>query len=223
MSIDRIDRLRTWHEDTSTELHGQGDLDVDYLGLRLLVPAGVFGPTPVSDLLGRCVTDAVRVGDRVLDMGCGAGANALLAARTADDVVAVDINSLAVEATAANAARNGLHARVRCSVSDMFDDVDGSFDVVVIDPPFRWFAPRDMLERAVTDENYEALRRFFDRVLEHLRLDGQVLLFFGTSGDVAYLDELIAATALSQEVIAERVRRVRGEDTHYFVKRLTRA
>jgi len=154
-------------------------------------------------------------------MGCGAGANALLAARTAGDVVAVDINPLAVEATAANAARNGLQRRVRCSVSDMFDDVDGDFDLIVIDPPFRWFAPRDVLERAITDDTYDALRRFFAGVRDHLRADGQVLLFFGSSGDVVYLDELMTTSSLSHEVVAERELHVRGEDTRYFVTRLT--
>ena len=102
----------------------------------------------------------------------------------------------------------------------MFDDVDGVFDVIVIDPPFRWFAPRDMLERAITDDNYEALRRFFARVGEHMRPDGQVLLFFGTSGNVAYLEELIAATRCRTRSSPSESD-LRGEDTHYFVTRLT--
>lgn len=85
--------------------------------------------------------------------------------------------------------------------SDVFTNVDGDFDVIVIDPPFRWFAPQDLLERAVTDQNCEMLGRFFEGVSELLRVGGQVSLFFGTSGDVAYLDELIAATALTQHGI----------------------
>jgi release factor glutamine methyltransferase len=219
---ERIERLRRWHEEASAELHRLGAHDVEYLGLRLHVPEQVFPPAPTSDLLGREVMAHVRPGQRVLDMGSGAGANALLAARITDDVVAVDVNPHAVAATAANAERNGVASRVRCLESDVFERVEGEFDVVVIDPPFRWFAPRDLLERAFADENYEMLGRFVAEVGDRLRPGGFVLLFFGTSGDVAWLDELIAEGGLESRTVAERVVHVRGEDTTYFVRRLTR-
>src|SRR6516162_5736127 len=96
MPPERVERLQRWHDEVSAELHRLGAHDVDYLGLRLHVPETVFAPTPVSDLLGRQVLAHVRPTHRVLDMGCGAGANALLAAQVADDVVAVDINPHAV-------------------------------------------------------------------------------------------------------------------------------
>jgi release factor glutamine methyltransferase len=151
-------------------------------------------------------------------MGCGAGANAILAARVAQDVIGVDVNSVAVGAARANAARNGVGSRARFAVSDVFDEVDGDFDLVVFDPPFRWFRPRDMLERAFADENYETLGRFMDEVPERLRPGGRALVFFGTSGDVAHFDDLSAGTGLEQETISERTIHVRGEWTTYFVR-----
>jgi release factor glutamine methyltransferase len=219
---ERIEELRRWHEDASAELHARGDVDVEYLGLRLHVPAVVFGPTPTSDLLGREVQRHVRAGQRVLDMGCGAGANALIAAQITDQVVAVDLNPHAVVATAANSQVNGLAERVECRESDVFSAVEGDFDVIVIDPPFRWFAPRDLLERAFADENYVTLGRFMAEVGDRLRPGGVVLLFFGSTGDVAHLDALIAAAALSSETIAERTISARGGQATYAVRRLTR-
>lgn len=221
LPADRVERLRRWHEEASRELHELGAHDVEYLGLALHVPDQVFPPTPTSDLLGREVQRIVEPGDRVLDMGCGAGANAILAARITDQVVAVDVNPLAVEATRANADRNDVGNHVTAFRSDLFEHVDGDFDVIVIDPPFRWFRPTDLLERAVTDENYRTLGRFMDEVASRLRQGGAALLFFGTSGDVAYLDGLIARAGLVSDVIAERTIHVRGEDATYFVRRLT--
>jgi release factor glutamine methyltransferase len=87
--------------------------------------------------------------------------------------------------------------------------------------PFRWFRPRTLLERAFADENYETLTRFMCEVPERLRSGGEVLVFFGTSGDVTYFDELVAATGLTRTTIAERTLHVRGEITTYFVRRLT--
>ena len=222
MSPQRADRLRRWHEDASAELPRRGACDIDYLGLRLHVPAEVFAPTPTSDLLGRAVMAHVRPGQRALDMGCGAGANAILAAARTDEVLAVDVNPHAVAATAANAERNGVAHRIRCAESDVFDHVDGDFDVIVIDPPFRWFAPQDLLDRACTDEDFGTLRCFMSEVGGRLRADGAVLLFFGTSGDVAHLDELIEAAGLVSRTVAERSIPVHGEETTYFVRRLER-
>jgi release factor glutamine methyltransferase len=222
LSSQRIEELRQWHEQVSAELHRLGGRDVEYLGLRLHVPEHVFAPTPTSDLLGRKVIELVRPGHRVLDMGCGAGANAILAAQVTDDVVAVDVNPYAVLATVENAARNGVAARVRGLESDVFSSVDGDFDVIVFDPPFRWFAPRDLLERAFADENYEALGRFFSDLDRHLRPAGYVLLFYGTSGDVAHLDELIVDADLTSEPLAERTIHTRSQDTSYFVRLIRR-
>lgn len=79
------------------------------------------------------------------------------------DVIGVDVNPLAVAAAAANSERNGVADRVRFSQSDLFEGVDGKFDLIVFDPPFRWFRPRDLLERVFADENYETLTRFVAR------------------------------------------------------------
>ena len=160
VSAERVEQLRRWHEDVSSELHARPTADIEYLGLQLRVPQGVFAPTPTSDLLGNLVTDHAAPGLRVLDMGCGAGANAVLAARTGATVLGVDVNPAAVEASRANAARNGVADGTDFAVSDLFDAVEGDFDLVVIDPPFRWFSPRTMLERAFTDENYATLTAF---------------------------------------------------------------
>lgn len=152
-------------------------------------------------------------------MGCGAGANGILASRVTDHVVAVDVNPHAVAATSRNAERNGV--AVHCIESDVFEAVDGRFDVIVIDPPFRWFTPRDPLERAITDENYESLGRFFAGAGRYLRPNGYVLLFFGTSGDVDHLDHLITTAGMTSQVVAERTINTRGQDTTYFVRRIT--
>jgi release factor glutamine methyltransferase len=221
VSAERVEQLRRWHEGVSSELHARPTADIEYLGLQLHVPQGVFGPTPTSDLLGNLVTDHAAPGQRVLDRGCGAGANAILAAKTGATVLGVDVNPAAVEASQANAARNGVGDRTDFAVSDLFEGVEGDFDLVVIDPPFRWFAPRTMLERAFTDENYATLTSFLRDVPVRLRPGGAVLLFFGTSGDVDYLDERISASGLLTATVAQRTITARGERTTYFVRRLT--
>jgi release factor glutamine methyltransferase len=88
--------------------------------------------------------------------------------------------------------------------SDLFDKVSARFDLIIFDPPFRWFKPRSMQERATTDENYTTLSTFFKQVKSRLRPGGRILLFFGTSDDINYLLHLIAQAGLKKRIVANK-------------------
>jgi release factor glutamine methyltransferase len=215
-------RLRRWHEDAYQEIRRAGGGRVTYLGREFDVPAEVFPTAPTSQLLGRAVLDEVRDTDRVLDMGTGCGVNAVLAASRAAEVVGVDINPYAVASAEGNARRNGVAERTTFLVSDVFEAVDGQFDLIIFDPPFRWFAPRDLLEVSMADENYGALTRFVTQAADHLAPGGRILMFFGTSGDLDYLYGLADANGFSRETVASQ-ELTRGADrVTYVTFRLTR-
>lgn len=201
MSDESVERLRRWHEAAYQEMRQRGSIRISYLGLDLLVPEGVFAPTPMSDLLGKAVLEEVRDADRVLDMGTGSGVNAILAASRSRGVVGVDVNPHAVAAAIANAERNGVAERTRFFESDVFEAVEGTFDLIVFDPPFRWFPPRDLLEASCADKNYEALTRFVNQASDYLKPGGRILLFFGSSGDSEYLQYVINRIGFRSETI----------------------
>jgi release factor glutamine methyltransferase len=223
MSAEEAERLRRWHERAYAESRVEGDSGqtFEYLGLILDVPADVMPISRVSRLLGEAIVDEVKPNDRVLDMGTGSGVNAMLAARSAREVVAVDLNPSAVEAARANAARNGVADRVDVRLSDVFESVDGRFDLIIFDPPFRWFAPRDRLEMAMTDENYQALTAFFTEVRKFLTPTGRLLIFFGTSGDLAYLRSLATRAGFATETIATHHVFRETHRVEYYVYRMT--
>jgi release factor glutamine methyltransferase len=222
MSAERARRIRAWQDDVFHDERARTEeTTVEYLGLTLRIPPEVQPITGMSDLLGRAVLAEVRETDRVLDMGTGSGVNAILASSKATDVVAVDINPHAVAAARANAALNAAADRLVVVEGDLFDAVEGRFDLVVFDPPFRWFAPRDPRERNTTDEDYRTLTAFFRQVAERLTADGRILLFFGTSGDADFLDELIRESELAVEKLASRRLEKDGLEVEYFTYRLT--
>lgn len=154
-------------------------------------------------------------------MGTGCGVNAILAASASTDVLGVDVNPHAVEAAAANARRNGVADRTTFRQSDVFSEVDGVFDLIVFDPPFRWFAPRSLLERASTDAGYTTLTRFFGEVRGRLTERGRLLVFFGTSGDLAYLHRLADETGFARDVLAHDSLVRDGWEVEYYTYRLT--
>jgi release factor glutamine methyltransferase len=219
LSPEDVDRIHRWHEQAYTGARSDTERTFSYLGHTIVVPPEVMPISPTSALLGDAVLDEVHEDDRVLDMGTGSGVNAILAASKSTDVVAVDINPHALETARVNAERNGVGDRISVLHSDVFDAVDGRFDLIVFDPPFRWFAPRDLFEAAMTDENYRALRAFFAGARAHLTERGRMLIFFGTSGDLAFLRSL--ATEFTTETIGTQQVTRDGQRVDYFVFRMT--
>lgn len=221
MSPEEVARIRRWHEAAYAAAkaeageHGQ---TFAYLGRTLVVPPDVQPIARASALFGEAVLAEVRPADRVLDLGTGCGVNAVLAAPVAAEVVAVDVNPVAVAAARDNAVRNGVRVDVR--LSDVFSAVDGRFDLVLLDPPFRWFRPRDLLEAATTDEGYGMLGRFFAGVRGHLAPGGRVLVHFGTSGDLAHLHRLADDAGFTRETVATRQLVRGGVRVDHLVQRL---
>lgn len=222
MSEERARRLREWHDSAHADLRASLPLHMSFMGLDIHVPEDVLPPNgpEEGDPFHQAVRAEVGPSDRVLDMGTGSGVSAILAAKVTSDVVAVDINPKAVECAIANAERNGVTDRIAFLRGDVFDQVEGDFDLIIFDPPFRWFAPRDLLEVAHADEGYRALTKFMTEVRGFLRPGARILLNFGTSGDIDYLYSLIDEVGFKKEVVpygeATRV----GLTAHYYTIRL---
>ncbi|MEM9253913.1 MAG: 50S ribosomal protein L11 methyltransferase [Pseudomonadota bacterium] len=104
-----------------------------------------------------CVADR-----RVLDFGCGSGVVAIAAAQAgAKEVIACDIDPLALQATAYNAELN----RVCLTLSDDFHQVPGQLDMII--------AADVLYDR----ENMHWLARFADRAEQVLLADSRIKHF----------------------------------------------
>ncbi|TDD56946.1 methyltransferase domain-containing protein [Nonomuraea terrae] len=220
---EHVERIRRWHENAYRAMReeGAGEQTFAYLGRTIVVPPGVMPIARLSHLLGEAVLAEVREGDRVLDMGTGSGVNAILAASKAAEVLAVDVNPAAVEAARRNAERNGVADRVEVRLSDVYEAVDGRFDLIVFDPPYRWFTPRDASELAGADPGYRAMTAFFRGARAHLTPGGRMLIGFGTSGDLDHLRGLAREEGFATEVVAHRALERDGWQVDYYTFRMT--
>ncbi len=197
MSEESAQRLRERHEQVVAAGRRTEVITVTHLGREFVVPPEVYAPSPLG--LAELVLHEVRDADRVLDMGTGSGVNGIIAA--------------AIECAKQNAEMNGVAARLDIRESDLFENVPGRFDLIIFDPPFRWFRPQDLYERGMADENYESLTQFFFQVKGYLVRGGRILLAFGTTGDIGYLRHLISQAGFD----AEELRRAGGEADGYSI------
>ncbi len=105
-----------------------------YRGLLFKVPEGVQAPKAGSLLFVRHLE--FRGGERVLELGTGAGLAAVVAARAGCHVVATDVVPEAAASARANAILNGVGDRVEVRIGDCYEPVaDMRFDVICTNPP----------------------------------------------------------------------------------------
>jgi methylase of polypeptide subunit release factors len=131
---------------------------------------------------------------RAVDIGCGAGVGAIVIARARREaeVLAVDINPAALRLTAVNAALAEV-ANVSVEASDVLQDVDGTFDLIVANPPYM----ADPAERAYRHGGgaYGAQLsvRIVEQALNRLTTGGSLVLYTGVAmidGCDPFLDAL---------------------------------
>ena len=117
----------------------------EFYGLRVRVSAGVFVPRQRTRLMVDAVLRLRPAPRRVLDLCCGAGAIgwAIASHLAAVEVVAVDIDPVAVDC----AKRNLAPVKAQCYCGDLFDALPnaarGGFDVIVANAPY---VPTDAIQ-----------------------------------------------------------------------------
>ena len=133
----------------------------------------------------------------MLEIGCGAGVTAVMAALSGcRSVVAIDINQAAVENTRLNTVRHGVAGRVRVLTSDMYDALDPSkaFDQIFWNSNFveapATTAYESDLARAFFDPGYACHERYLAGARRHLRPNGRLLLGFSDLGNRDRLEEI---------------------------------
>ncbi|MGW0856603.1 50S ribosomal protein L11 methyltransferase [Streptomyces sp. NPDC002690] len=161
--------------------------------------APVYSPTTAfsMELMGLADPAASPRTGSFLEIGCGTGVIAVASALNGcESVVATDISEAAVRNAEMNAARHGVHERVRSVRSDLFAGLgaDERFDTVfwhsnyVLAPESYQY--RTMHERGYVDPGYAAHRRFLTGAPHRLTPGGVALLHFSGRGDLATLTRI---------------------------------
>lgn len=117
-----------------------------------------------------------------VDIGCGSGAGALLIARAAQhaQVCAVDIDPMALRYTAINAALAGV-ANVSVERSDLLNDIAGTFDLIVANPPYMLDAGQRAYRHGGGALGAELSLRIVEQARERLSPGGTLLLYTGVA------------------------------------------
>jgi len=120
--------------------------------------------------------------ERAVDIGCGGGAGALAIARAFPhaEVIGADINARALELAMVNARLNGT-SNLALAKSDLFDGLQGDFDLVVSNPPFVVDPDGRRYRHGGGERGAELSRRIVEQGLARLRRGGSLMLYTGVA------------------------------------------
>ncbi|MFC4071818.1 methyltransferase [Actinoplanes subglobosus] len=119
--------------------------------------------------------------NRVVDVGCGTGAGAIAVAKRAPraEVVAVDINPVALRFTEVNAHLAGT-VNVSAQHSDLLTALDGDFDLILSNPPFMIDPAGRTYRDGGGPDGHDLSLGLIDTAAKRLAPGGTLVLFTGT-------------------------------------------
>ena len=156
----------------------------EFMGLDFYVDENVLIPQPDTEIL---VEKTIEIAEttqknKILDMCTGSGCIAISLAKKINNtqIIAVDISNNALNVANKNAINNNVENKIKFINSDMFNNIEEKFDIIVSNPPYIETETINKLEIEVQNE-------------PHLALDGGIdgLKFYKTIANNAfkYLNE----------------------------------
>ncbi len=171
-----------------------------------MVINNIYEPAEDSYLLQKCVRQ--EAAGRVLDVGTGSGIQAITAAENpmTREIVAVDINPDVVAALQEQIRERRLR-KIKVLQSDLFENVDGQFSVIIFNPPY---LPQD---EGIEDpalyggkNGWEISERFFHDASRFLLPQGKILFLFSSLTNKEKIEQIITHHLLSfTEIASEKV------------------
>ncbi|MFH1801227.1 MAG: HemK2/MTQ2 family protein methyltransferase [archaeon] len=147
----------------------------------------IYSPEEDSYLLSEVLKKLkIKPDAKVLEIGCGSGIQLqILKDKKIKKLLGVDINPEAV----AHCRKIGFN----CFKSDLFENIDGKFNIIIFNPPY---LPEDFREPADSStattggkKGSEIINRFLEQAKKHLFLEGKVILLTSSlTGEINWRD-----------------------------------
>lgn len=155
--------------------------------LTLMSDIGVFSKNRLDEgtmILLSTIVPLIKEDCYVLDLGCGYGAVGMTIASIIKSarVLCVDVNERAVSLASKNASTLLLSQRVEARTSDIYENVDETFDYIVLNPPIR--------------AGKKVTYRMYEEGIKHLKENGSMFIVIrkaqGALSALEYLESIFS-------------------------------
>jgi ribosomal protein L3 glutamine methyltransferase len=169
-----------------------------FAGSRFFVDERVLVPrSPFAELIQANFEPWIGHGEvrRILEIGTGSGCIAIACALAFPDsqIVATDVSAAALEVARINVRQYSLDSRLQLLQADLFDGVDGRFDLIISNPPYvpeadvaslpAEYRHEPVLALASGPDGLESARLILQDAADYLTDDGILALEVGAGRD----------------------------------------
>ena len=152
----------------------------------VLETKNAYEPAEDSLLFADIINTIDMKGKKLLDMGTGTGLLAIIASKKGATVTAADIDKESLEIAEKNAENN--KAVVSFVHSDLFQNINGKFDIIVFNPPYLPSDETDAYASKRTDYDggktgCDVINRFLISANRHLNTAGMILMLISSLTD----------------------------------------
>ena len=167
--------------------------------IRIRTEDDIYRPAADTELLVRSIR--LLEGDRVLEIGTGTGLVAIHCAKHGGKVTATDVCAEALDLTRENSVTNEVELDLR--EGDLFEPVEGVFDVIIFNPPYLPTAPEDLthtdLDKALDGgpDGTKVTVQFLNGLPDHLAPEGRAYLVVSSLQDMGTIEAEIHKMGLA--------------------------
>lgn len=170
-----------------------------YENLRLEIPSEVFHPGFFfsTQMLLQYIIKLPLHKKELLELGCGSGLIAMVAAQKGAAVTASDINPVAVEFLTKNCRENNLQLNI--IQSDLFVDIPvKQFDIIAVNPPYYKKDPVTLRDHAwFCGEHGEYFNKLFTSLHGYMHTATETLMVLFDGCDMEMIHGFAAANNFS--------------------------
>ena len=158
----------------------------EFMGLNFYVDENVLIPQPDTEIL---VEKAIEIAEttqknKILDMCTGSGCIAISLAKNINNaqIIATDISNNALNVANKNAINHNVENKIKFINSDMFNNIEEKFDIIVSNPPYIETVTINKLEIEVQNEPHLALDGGIDGLKFYMIIANNAFKYLNENG-----------------------------------------
>ena len=165
--------------------------NTDFYGFEIDINEDVLCPRPETELLVEQALKYIKDDSKVLDLCTGSGCIAIaVAGKTNAKVTASDISEKALAVAKSNVAKHSFDDRIEVVESNLFEKLEGKFDVIISNPPYIPTKEIETLDKEVKEfdpvialdggeDGLDFYRAIASKVNDYLNKDGVIFMECG--------------------------------------------